>query len=385
MIPVKEKSRLSRKALCLRKSSNTAKINKKLPDDLPFASEKYLRLIEQIKKLDVEDMKQHGTKFKHYIFTDLRESAYGAKAIGLFLSHGGFEFRMKAGSRGGALLVDAEPVKKGCDGFALLQSLPLWGQPLSVGTQKKMLETYNQRPENVHGELLRILVLDSKFKEGIDLYDVKYAHLMEPPLAESDLKQAVGRGTRLCGQSGLSFIPSVGWTLNVFIYATQLPKVVPFASRSESGTMDAHNLIMKYSGIDLNLLKMIPVVSNLAIESAVDYDLNKKIHGIGVKKIVQKGGGLSAIKLLDDWKDSNISRCSTRKSNRFHFTTEHMREVARILKLPINVTAKREEYCKLLSTSQAFLDELIITQGKSRVYKGDISFPVFQKQIRKVF
>jgi hypothetical protein len=45
---------------------------------------------------------------------------------------------------------------------------------------------------------------------------------------------------------------------------------------------------MKYSGIDLNLLKMIPVVSNLAIESAVDYDLNKKIHGIRLSGIVKK-------------------------------------------------------------------------------------------------
>jgi len=385
MIPVKEKSRLSRKALCLRKSSNTAKIDKKLPEDLPFASEKYLRLVEQIKKLDAEDMKQHGTKFKHYIFTDLRESAYGAKAIGLFLSHGGFEFRMKAGPRGGGLLVDAEPVKKGCDGFALLQSLPLWGQPLSIGQRKKILETFNERPENVYGERLRILVLDSKFKEGIDLYDVKYVHLMEPPLGNSDYIQAVGRGTRFCGQKGLTFVPSLGWTLHVFIYATQLPKVVPFVTRSESGTLDAHDLMMKYSGIDLSLLKLITVISQLGVETAVDYDLTKKVHGIGVKKVVQKGGGLTPIKLLDDWKDSNTSRCSTRKSNRFPFTTEHMREVARILKLPIHVTAKREEYCKLLSTSQPFLDELILTQGKSRVYKGDTSFPVFQKQIRKVF
>jgi hypothetical protein len=337
------RSRLTRKALCLRKASNTAKVVKKLPTNLPLVSEKYLRLVEQIKKLDAEDMKQHGTKFKHYIFTDLRESAYGAKAIGLFLSHGGFEFRMKAGSRGGALFIEADPVKKGCDGFALIQSLPLWGQPLSVGTQKKLLDTYND-PQNAHGELLRILVLDSKFKEGIDLFDVKYVHLMEPPLAESDRKQAVGRGTRYCGQKNLPFVPSVGWALEVFIYATQLPKVIPFVKKEEKGTLDAHDLMMSYSGIDLNLLKLMTVISQLAIETSVDYDLNKKIHF--PTKVVQKGGGLSALKQLEDLKDSNLVRCSTRKSNRFPFTTEHMREVAKILKLPINATAKREEYCK---------------------------------------
>jgi len=378
----KEKARITRKAMCLRKTSNTAKVSKKLPDNLPYVSEKYLRLVEHIRTLDAADMKKHGTKFKHYIFTDLRESAYGAKAIGLFLSNGGFDFRMKSGARGGAVMIEAEPVKKGCDGFALLQSLPLWGQPLSVGTRKKILETYND-PANIHGELLRFVVLDSKFKEGIDLYNVKYVHLMEPPLGESDLKQAVGRGTRYCGQRGLPFVPSVGWTLEVFVYATQLPQIVPFVKTAASGTIDAHELLMSYSGIDLTLLKLMTVVSQLAIETAVDYDLNKKMNF--PVKVVQKGGGRESITSVADWRERNTSHCSTRKSNRFPFTTDHMREVARILKLPIHVTAKREAYCKLLQTSQPFLDELIITQGKSRVYSADGTFAAFQKQIRKVF
>jgi hypothetical protein len=377
------KQRITRKALCLRKTSNTAKIAKQVPADLSYVSEKYLRLVDQIKKLDAEDMKKHGTKFKHYIFTDLRESAYGAKAIGLVLSDAGFEFRMKAGPRGGAVFVDADPVKKGCDGFAMLQSLPLWGKPHTLGTQRQIIETFNKRPDNVHGELLRIMVLDSKYKEGIDLYDVRYAHLMEPPLAESDLKQAVGRGTRSCGQKGLSFLPSVGWTLDVFVYATQLPSLPPFVKTPTKELIDAHDLMMSYSGIDLNLLKLITVISKLAIETSVDYDLNKKMNF--PTKIVQKGGSMSGIKQLEDWKESNTARCSTRKSKRFPFTTEHMKEVAKILKLPIKATAKREEYCKFLSTSQPFLDELLLTKGKSRVYKADLTFPAFQKQIRKVF
>ena len=346
-------------------------------------SEKYLRLVDQIKKLDAEDMKKHGTKFKHYIFTDLRESAYGAKAIGLVLSDAGFEFRMKANPRGGAVFVDADPVKKGCDGFAMLQSLPLWGKPHTLKTQLQIIETFNKRPDNVHGELLRIMVLDSKYKEGIDLYDVRYAHLMEPPLAESDLKQAVGRGTRSCGQKGLSFIPSVGWTLDVFVYATQLPSLPPFVKTPTKESIDAHDLMMSYSGIDLNLLKLITVVSKLAIDTSVDYDLNKKMNF--PTKIVQKGGSMNGIKQLEDWKESNTARCITRKSKRFPFTTEHMKEVAKILKLPIKATAKREEYCKFLSSSQPFLDELLLTKGKSRVYKADLTFPAFQKQIRKVF
>lgn len=380
----KEKGvRLTRKAICLRKTSNTARLDKKIPEDLSYVSEKYLRLVEKIRHLDAKDMKEHGTKFKHYIFTDLRESAYGAKAIGQVLSRGGFDFRMHAGSRGGALLTEVDPVKKGCDGFALLQSLPLFGKPLSVGTRKKILETYNQRPENVHGERLRILVLDSKFKEGIDLYDVRYAHLMEPPLGESDLTQAIGRGTRSCGQRGLPFVPGIGWTLDVFVYATQLPRTVPFVKQPERGTLDAYDLMMSYSGIDLLLLKFITLISELVVKTAVDYDLTKKINLSG--KLVQTGGALPTLKTLEDWKESNSARCSTRKSNRFPFTTEHMREVAQTLKLPIKATAKRDEYCRLLQGSQPFLDQLLLTRGKSRIYNANLTFPNFQKQIRKVF
>jgi len=377
------KRRITRKALCLRKTSNTAKIAKKVPADLTYVSQKYLRLVDQIRKLDEEDMKKHGTKFKHYIFTDLRESAYGAKAIGLVLSNAGFEFRMKAGPRGGAVFTEADPVKNGCDGFVMLQSLPLWGKPHTLAMQRHIIETFNKRPDNVHGELLRIMVLDSKYKEGIDLYDVRYVHLMEPPLAESDLKQAVGRGTRSCGQKGLPFVPSVGWTLDAFVYATQLPSIPPFVKTPSKSLIDAHNLMMSYSGIDLNLLKLIALISQLAMETSVDYDLNKKMNGS--MKVIQTGGGLSAIKQLEDWKESNTARCSTRKSKRFPFTTEHMKEVAKILNLPIKATAKREEYCKFLSTSQPFLDELLLTKGKSRVYSADMTFPAFQKQIRKVF
>jgi hypothetical protein len=235
-------------------------------------SGKYSALVKRIKNLDGLDMRDHGRKFKHFIFTDLRDGAFGGKAIAAFLIRGGFEFALdskglKAGGAGGT------------DRFAVLQSQPLWGKPLTVGLKKTVLETYNKRPENIHGELLRILVLDSKFKEGIDLFDVKYCHIMEEPLASSDMKQAVGRATRFCGQKGLPFVDGVGWTLNVFVYRTVIPGVAPFIVMGEEAqSIDAHTLVMKYSGLDLSLLVLTKEITELAIRSAVDRPLTREIN-----------------------------------------------------------------------------------------------------------
>jgi hypothetical protein len=125
--------------------------------------------------------------------------------------------------------------------------------------------------------MLRIIVLDSKFKEGIDLFDVKYCHIMEEPLAESDMKQAIGRATRFCGQKGLPFVAGIGWTLNVFVYRTVVPGVAPFVS-DETQSIDAHSMVMRHSGLDLSLLVLTKEITELAIRSAVDRPLTREIN-----------------------------------------------------------------------------------------------------------
>lgn len=272
-------------ATCIRRVANTARLPRSaLPDQPSFnpgligpsMSGKYTALLEKIRELDTLDMRDYGTKFKHFIFTDLRDSAFGAKAIAAFLIQGGYEFALAKERSGRVVLKSSEPVASGSQRFAILQSQPLWGMPLTVGLKKQILTTYNARTENIHGEQLRILVLDSRFKEGIDLFDVKYAHVMEEAIASSDLKQAVGRATRYCGQRGLPFIPGIGWTLNVFIYSTDIPGIEPFTSTEQS--IAAHDLMLKHSELDLNLLTLTANLQQLAIYSAVDRPLTMKLH-----------------------------------------------------------------------------------------------------------
>jgi hypothetical protein len=357
----------------------------------PEMSGKFSRLIEKIRELDAVDMRDHGTLFKHFIFTDIRESAHGAKALAAFMIAAGFELRMKVQEKfvkrkgklvktktGETVFVHADPVANGSNGFAMLQSLPLWKNALSVPTKKEIIKIYNSRPDNVHGELLRVAILDSKFKEGIDLFDVKYVHLLEPPIATSDLKQAVGRATRFCGQKGLAFAPRRGWPLEVFIYSTILPGRKPFALDKEQ-KIDAHDLMLANSGLDLAMLHMTKELTILGIASAVDYDLNFKINNFDIESALleatdveeiliaevtqnKQTGGAQLVTILkpEDITPAYLAKCQYgRKSKLFPFTNKQLLRVALRMGIPVPKRAKRADYCSMLKTEPAYLEAML--------------------------
>ena len=424
----KKKTRISDLAKCIRSSAAVTKIPRKLlpnapefnPGDLTSEmSGKFSRLIQQIRELDEKDMAKHGHHFKHFIFTDIRESAFGAKALASFLIQGGFDLRMKKQGKQVRRQGKLVETKKGetvfvneekPDGFAMLQSFPLWKNPLAVNVKKDIIRTFNSRPDNVHGERLRLIVLDSKYKEGIDLFDVKYVHLMEPAIAESDLKQAVGRATRYCGQKGLAFIPNKGWPLEVFVYTTELPNRAPF-SLGDGPTVDAHELMLKHSGLDLALINLTKELTVLAISSAVDYDLNYKINNFSIEEEVMeimdvdddvvvevskfpysasslevqvgtpslRGGAkkeqLVEIHSVNDITPELVAKCSKYPSELFNFKGPEMIAAARSLKMKIPAGAKREWFCQRLRDTPA-LFELLMRKKRAESANKVVSVPV---------
>jgi hypothetical protein len=46
-----------------------------------------------------------------------------------------------------------------------------------------------ERPSNIYGENIRFLVIDPGFKEGIDVFDVKYMHMLEPLVTKAEQTQ----------------------------------------------------------------------------------------------------------------------------------------------------------------------------------------------------
>ena len=186
------------------------------------------------------------------------------------------------------LLSDYQLNKTKGNNFYLLSSVDVFDQPINVVTKKQMLMNYNKRPDNVHGKNIRFIIMDSGFKEGIDLFDVKYVHIFEPPVNAADQKQVIGRGTRTCGQQGLEFHPTKGWPLYVFIYDISIPD--PLKDQFlDAGT--AFEFYMKSLNMDMKLVNFAEDIEKLAIFGSVDYELNLPVHEFSAETAVVTGGG----------------------------------------------------------------------------------------------
>ena len=298
---------------CVRKRANWSKSSteykfdtpsfnpEKLLESIPTHSPKLNALLSKIKSLDESDMKKHGKLFKHFIFSDIKSSSFGAKLIAGALIAKGFNLGYNASLKnvqveqpvtvgGGAkqkqygkieLLSDEELAKNPGNNFYLLASIGVYDQSITVKQKKAILQKMNQRPENINGELARIIVMDSGFKEGIDLFDIKYIHIFEPQVTSADQKQVIGRGTRTCGQKGLEFHPTRGWPLHVFIYDIDMPEPI---RKYMANSSTAFDLYLKAMNIDVRLIEFTHDLERATIFGSVDYELNQNIHKFSIER-----------------------------------------------------------------------------------------------------
>ena len=243
--------------------------------DIDTMSPKIRELFNKIKQLDEEDMKKHGKHFKHFVFSDVKQGGYGSKIVAsAFIA---YDMTLAYG-KNLKLKSDAELLQTKGTNFALLCSTGVFDKPINAQTKRDILGKYNERPLNVHGDAIRFIVMDSGYKEGIDLFDVKYVHILEPQGSRADEKQVIGRGTRTCGQKGLEFIKNNGWTLEVYIYDVSMPEEL--AKILDASTL--FDLYLKSSNIDLRKLAFSSQLDRAALVGSVDYELNKNIHDFRV-------------------------------------------------------------------------------------------------------
>jgi hypothetical protein len=291
---------------CVRTTANWATVEKQHKFDKPefnakqtaeeiaTRSPKLAKILQNIRKLDREDEVRHGRKFKHFIFSDIK-SAQGAKAVaaGLLANQYNLGYSVRQTGKKTHITVkpDAELLKTKGNNFFILSSVSLYGEPLLVSVKKEVLKKFNSRPDNVYGDLARIIVMDSGFKEGIDLFDIKYVHIFEPQTTAADQKQVIGRGTRTCGQKGLVFNPKAGWPLNVFKYDLS---IAPEYRSEFHGAETAFAYYLQSKNIDVRLINLATNIENLAIKGSVDYRLNKPIHQFSTEdksNSLMRGGG----------------------------------------------------------------------------------------------
>ena len=282
---------------------------KQLNDAIEFRSPKMTQLLQNIQNLDELDMKNNGKKFKHFIFSDVKEGGYGAKIIASAFAANGYNNVIKARKIPKQsklkLYIDYANNDKN---FGLLSSNSVFGTNFNEKIKKELLKLFNERPDNINGEKLRFIIFDSGFKEGIDLFDVKYVHIFEPSMTIADLKQTIGRATRTCGQKGLDFIPNIGWPLYVYNYYLTVPNITQntFAiskfltnnTLSQPETKDNDNLIfdedilvfkdiekfndatMLYSEFDQAMNNLSAQLYEIGPVLAVDHYLTNNLHNI---------------------------------------------------------------------------------------------------------
>jgi superfamily II DNA or RNA helicase len=258
------------------------------------ASPKLKLLLEQIRLLDEKDMKETGKLHKHLIFTDVNRSTYGAKIVASALTANGLHLAYHPQGTGFSMTDHKKLLKTKNANYAVLLSKSFFDRPVNVKIRKVVLDTFNSRPDNTYGELVRFIVLDQGFKEGIDLFDVKYVHLLEPLAVKADEKQAIGRATRFCGQKGLQFHPRFGWPLYVFKYDVTIKKELQDTWLDFDDTKTLFELYIKNSNLDMRKIVFANQLEEATIDAAVDRDLNKPVHLFSIDSpddIVLRGGG----------------------------------------------------------------------------------------------
>lgn len=266
-------------------SENKEIMKSQFKNELKIISPKMISMLNNIHKLDEEDKKKHGKMFKHFIFTDIRSSQYGVKLIGSSLLS--YNYNLGYDIELNKPVNEKKPFKKiklssentlektKYNNFYILNSNGIFNQSFTKELKKSILENFNKRPENVHGENIRFIIMDSGYKEGIDLFDIKYIHIFEPQTTLADLKQVIGRGTRLCGQKGLDFIRNIGWQLNVYIYDYKIPETIQPLFLNSKTIFETY---LKSRNFDVSLYNFQFHLEELSIQGAVDYELNININ-----------------------------------------------------------------------------------------------------------
>ena len=267
--------KIPKEALCVRDVSSWSYVkpifkfdNDKFDKDevkksMDLMSPKMAALFKKIEDLDKEDLAKTGKLHKHIIYSDV-SGTNGVKMVSsCFIANGFFnaydnKLKLKPNN-----ILETTKTKN----FALLTSSVVYAKPMSVKLKKGILEKLNSRPDNIFGDLIRFIIIDQGFKEGIDVFDVKYLHLLDPVITKAEQTQIIGRGTRFCGQMGLPFDPVYGWKLHVYRY-----------NMTYDDRDDVFQLYLKHTNINISTINFTAELEDLLIASAVDTTLTENIH-----------------------------------------------------------------------------------------------------------
>lgn len=146
----------------------------------------------------------------------------------------------------------------------------------TVAKLKQMYDFDDVEPNNLHGELIKILMITQSGSAGISLKNVRQVHIVEPYWNKSRIDQVIGRANRTCSHIDL---PESERNFKVFMYRMKMTgkqnkKSVYIRSTDNEKTTDQsiYELAQKKDAITSKILTNIKT-------AAVDCALNKNNMG----------------------------------------------------------------------------------------------------------
>jgi superfamily II DNA or RNA helicase len=139
------------------------------------------------------------------------------------------------------------------------------------GIKREQRETnkriFNTRPDNIYGKLIKVIMISPAGAEGINLYNVRQVHIMEPYWNEAKIEQVIGRAVRQCHHAD---IPMEERKVDVFRY-----KVI---RKNGKETIDEkmENISRRKNNLLLSFIEAIK-------ETAIDCELFKAHNMMGTK------------------------------------------------------------------------------------------------------
>lgn len=209
--------------------------DKRIKDDLEKYSCKFFEIINRIEKCSG----------KVYVYSNFKEYG-GLKSFIRVLEAFGYSDYTKTGV--------------GKKRFAI------WSGDESIAVKEQTRAFYNMK-NNLKGGKIKVLLGSSASKEGLSLFAVRQAHILEPYWNKSRLDQVIGRGSRFCSHKDLDENKR---KINVYLYISVAPG---YHKKEVPETIDQY-----ISELSVQKNKLIMQFEKLVKESAIDCRLNKNAN-----------------------------------------------------------------------------------------------------------
>lgn len=221
-------------------------------------------------------------------------------------------------------------------------------ESLDSEIQKKLslMDSQGTKDGNLHGSLIKVLMITQSGSAGISLKNVRQVHIMEPYWNKSRIDQVIGRANRTCSHIAL---PKDERNFRVFMYRMEMTKEqakksVMIKSKDQSLSTDQaiYNLAERKDKIVSKLLKLIKRGS---VDCALHKGLNKDIECWSFPLDVTEFERAYKIKIEDDY--NNIEQ----------------QAIAKIKVKPYKVIIKNQEYIWISNTNELFDFNLYAKNG----------------------